>query len=103
MAEGALHIWDPRLLRGRAGLTARRLAKFVFVHQNVEVCDRSEYETPRKCILQAEKHYAWRKELLEQHLLPLEKLYISHRSKKPKETRVFRTWHYVSSQKEHIF
>ena len=46
----------PAAPRG-AGLSARRLCK-IRTHQNVEVYGRSEDETPRKCILQAEKHYA---------------------------------------------
>jgi hypothetical protein len=61
---------------GWAGLSARRLAKFVDAvgnrtHQNVEVYGRSEDETPRKCILQAEKHYAWRKKTLRRTFVSL--------------------------------
>ena len=78
----ALPLWDPWPLWGRAGLTARRFAKFVGAvwnrtHQNVEVYGRSEDETQRKCILQAEKHYAWVKKTLRRTFISLGKTVFS--------------------------
>ena len=117
MAKGAPPLWDPRPLPRGKGLTARRLAKFVGAvwnrtHQNVEVYGRSEDETPRKCILQAEKHYAWHKKTLRRTFVSLGKIVFSPfgRKKQPFFLRkqkfaseFFCTWHNVSSQEEHIF
>jgi hypothetical protein len=50
--------------------------------QNVEVYGRSEDETPRKCILQAEKHYAWDKKTLRRTFVSLGKTVF------PQETKV---------------
>ena len=61
----------PAAPRG-AGLSARRLCK-IRTHQNVEVYGRSEDETPRKCILQAENIMPGSKKLWEEHLFPSEK------------------------------
>ena len=117
MAKGAPPLWDPRPLPRGKGLSARRLAKFVGAvwnrtHQNVEVYGRSEDETPRKCILQAEKHNAWHKKTLRRTFVSLGKIVFSPfgRKKQPFFLRkqkfaseFFCTWHNVSSQEEHIF
>ena len=65
-------------VRGWVGLSAGRLAKFIGAvwnrtHKNVEVYGRSEDETPRKCILQAENIMPGSKKLWEEHLFPSEK------------------------------
>ena len=90
---------------------ARRLCK-IRTHQNVEVYGRSEDEAQRKCILQAEKHYAWAKKTLRRTFVSLGKTVFSPcgRKKQPFFLRkqkfaseFFCPWHNVSSQKEHIF
>ena len=94
-----------------AGLSARRL-RIIRTHQNVEVYGRSEDEAQRKCILQAEKHYAWAKKTLRRTFVSLGKTVFSPfgRKKQPFFLRkqkfaseFFCPWHNVSSQKEHIF
>ena len=81
----------PATPRG-AGLSARRLWK-IRTHQNVEVYGRSEEETPRKCILQAENIMPGSKKNSEKNIcFPQKKLFFSIRSKKqpffPLETKV---------------
>jgi hypothetical protein len=94
---------------------ARRLPKFVGAvsnrtHQNVEVYGRSEDETPRKCILQAEKHYAWGKKTPRRTFVSLGKTVFSPHGRKKQPfflrkqkfaSEFFCPWHNVSSQKEH--
>ena len=85
-------------VRGWVGLSAGRLAKFIGAvwnrtHKNVKVYGRSEDETQRKCILQAEKHYAWDKKTQRRTFVSLGKnCFFSLRSKKqpffPQETKV---------------
>ena len=100
----------PAAPRG-AGLSARRLCK-IRTHQNVEVCGRSEDETPRKCILQAENIMPGSKKLWEEHLFPSEKIVFSPFGRKNNHfflrkqkfaSEFFCPWHNVSTQKEHIF
>ena len=67
---------------GGTGLSARRLCKICWssrnrTHWNVEVYGRSEDETQRKCILQAEKHYAWVKKILRRTFISLGKTVFS--------------------------
>ena len=92
-------------------LSARRLCK-IRTHQNVEVYGRSEDEAQRKCILQAEKHYALAKKTLRRTFGSLGKTVFSPfgRKKEPFFLRkqkfaseFFCPCHNVSSQKEHIF
>ena len=94
-----------------AGLSARRLCK-IRTHRNVEVCGRSEDETPRKCILQAENIMPGSKKLWEEHLFPSEKIVFSPFGRKNNHfflgkqkfaSEFFCPWHNVSTQKEHIF
>ena len=110
-----LNIFEPNLTmcaapRG-AGLSARRLCK-IRTHQNVEVYGRSEDETPRKCILQAENIMPGSKKLWEEHLFPSEKIVFSPFGRKNNHfflrkqkfaSEFFCPWHNVSTQKEHIF
>ena len=100
----------PAAPRG-AGLSARRLCK-IRTHQNVEVYGRSEDETPRKCILQAENIMPGSKKLWEEHLFPSEKIVFSPFGQKNNHfflrkqkfaSEFFCPWHNVSTQKEHIF
>jgi hypothetical protein len=107
---------SPAAPRG-AGLSARRLVKSVGevwnrTYPNVEAYGWSENETARKCILQAEKHYAWRKKTPRRTFVSLGKTVFSLFSRKKKPfflrkqkfaSEFFCTWHNVSSQKEHIF
>ena len=100
----------PAAPRG-AGLSARRLCK-IRTQQNVEVYGRSEDETPRKCILQAENIMPGSKKLWEEHLFPSEKIVFSPFGRKNNHfflrkqkftSEFFCPWHKVSTQKEHIF
>ena len=63
------------------------------LYPNVEAYGWSENETARKCILQAEKHYAWDKKNSEKNIcFPRKNCFFSLRSKKttifPQETKV---------------
>jgi hypothetical protein len=53
--------WTPPPLRGGPAYRPGDYAKSV--KKDVVAYGRSEDEIPRKCILQAEKHYAWDKKL----------------------------------------
>ena len=73
---------------------------------------RSEDETPRKCILQAENIMPGSKKLWEEHLFPSEKIVFSPFGRKNNHfflgkqkfaSEFFCPWHNVSTQKEHIF